>query len=81
MRKLSVRVSNALALCIVRVARRKRISKLELVMRAVVRYAAGQAELNCTPSALELAGDLVGSLYGLPPDLASGPERLKPYGR
>ena len=81
MNTLTVKIPEALERKIARVARRKRISKSELVRQAIEQYAARSAEPGGFQSALDLAGSLVGSLRGAPADLASNPAHMEAYGR
>jgi hypothetical protein len=60
-------------------AERLQISRSELVRQAVEEYL-GRLRDKPAPSALDLAGDLVGSLTG-PADLASNPDYLNDYGQ
>ena len=61
---------------------RERLTKSELVRRTVAAYVGrtGSA-LDAAPSALELAGDLVGCFEGGPADLASNPRHLDSFGQ
>ena len=75
--KISAPLENTLAL----LSQQERVSKSELVRRALVAYAAQRPGLSTTPSALSLAGDLVGCCSGSPPDLSSNPAYLADFGR
>ena len=57
------------------------VTKSELVRRAVTAYLGRAAAAPGPPSALELAGDLVGCFEGGPADLASNPRHLDGFGR
>lgn len=59
-----------------RLARQRGVSRAAIVREALRAYAA-----RSTPSALDLAGDLVGSLKGLPPDLSTNPKHMKDFGK
>ncbi len=71
MRTLTVRIPETLARSIAGVARRERVSKSELVRRATTNYVAQRESERSFQSAFDFAGGLVGSLQGLPSDLAS----------
>jgi hypothetical protein len=81
MSTLTVHIPAALKREIIRVAGHKKISKSELVRRAAEQYLARNVSGGDVPSALDLAGELVGSLHGLPADLASSRRQLERYGR
>jgi hypothetical protein len=63
---------------------RAQVSKSELVRRAMLAYLAPGAVQDGReqpPSALALAGDLVGCFEGGPTDLASNPRHLDGFGK
>lgn len=66
---------------ITKASRRRNISSSELVRRAVLQYVSESPDPKRPASALELAGDLVGSLKGGPRDLATNPAHLDDYGQ
>jgi Arc/MetJ-type ribon-helix-helix transcriptional regulator len=80
MNTLTVKIPDALEREIDRIARRKRISKSELVRRATEQYLARNTGAGDFQSALDLAGSLVGCLHGAPANLASGRRHLSRYG-
>lgn len=75
MNTLTLKVSDKLLREIALASRHHRISKSELMRRALQLYLAQQAQ-----SALALAGDLVGSLKAGSADLSTNPKYLKGYG-
>lgn len=78
---LSLKVEDKLDREITRVSRRQGISKSELMRRAVHQYLGQQKGEKPFVSALELAGDLVGSIKGLPSDLSTNPKYMDDYGK
>lgn len=81
-RTLTLKVSDQLRRQIAAQSRRRNISSSELVRRAVQRYVAEAGpEDGSFVSALELAGDLVGSQKGGPKDLSTNPRHLLDYGQ
>lgn len=83
MRTLSVKIDAPLESTLATLVQRERVSKSELVRRALQTYAKQRADIVLTPapSALDLAGDLVGCLSGAPADLSSNPAHLADFGR
>lgn len=82
MNSLTIKLPAALDLQLALVSKRERLTKSELVRRAVAAYVA--RPLGTTSpfvSALEQAGDLVGCFQGGPKDLASNPKHLAKYGK
>jgi predicted transcriptional regulator len=78
MKTLSLKLPDELNIKINAVAKRRRLSKSEIVRDALTAYLAKET----TPqkgSALDLAGDLVGSLEG-PGDLSHHEEYMRGYG-
>jgi hypothetical protein len=67
---------------VLREAARAQVSKSEWVRRAIAFYAehARGSQPKGFVSALELAGDLVGSCKAAPTDLASNPKYMEGYG-
>ena len=78
---LTVKIPQSLEREITRIARRRRMTKSEAVRRAMEQFIARDEETKSFQSALELAGNLVGSVKGAPADLASNPRHLEDYGR
>jgi len=78
---LTVKIPQSLEREITRIARRRRMTKSEAVRRAMEQFIARDEETKSFQSALELAGNLVGSVKGAPVDLASNPRHLEDYGR
>lgn len=65
-----------------RASRREQLPKSEVVRRALDAYLArSHSRAAAAPTALELAGDLVGCFAGGPKDLASNPKHLEGFGR
>lgn len=81
MNTLTIKLPEALERQIAQVARRRRITKSELVRRAAEQYVARDAESGAFRSAADLAGNLAGSIKNTPSDLASDPRHLEDYGR
>ncbi|MFT4103790.1 MAG: CopG family transcriptional regulator [Burkholderiaceae bacterium] len=82
MNTLTVKISPALEQQLLEAAQHARLSKSELVRRALAAYVArpvGGAESFV--SALDQAGELVGCFEGGPPDLSSNPRHLDGFGR
>jgi Ribbon-helix-helix protein, copG family len=84
MNTLTLKLPAELDAALAEASQRAQLSKSELVRRAVVAYlvpggpADGQAS---APSALALAGDLVGCFAGGPSDLSSNPLHLDGFGQ
>ncbi len=83
MNTLTLKLPAALDEALAEASRRAQISKSELVRRAVASWLVQQqnAAAAATPSALDLAGDLVGCFTGGPADLASNPAHMDGFGR
>jgi hypothetical protein len=84
MNTLTLKLPASLDAALGAASQKAQITKSELVRRAVLAYLApgGAIEgLSATPSALALAGDLVGCLSGGPKDLASNPRHLDGFGQ
>lgn len=84
MNTLTIKIGSGLDEALTTASARAQLSKSELVRRAVVAYLApGQADARGDepPSALALAGDLVGCFAGGPRDLSSDPRHLDGFGR
>lgn len=80
MSTLTFKVEAPLQREIARCSRRQGITKSELMRRAVNQYLGQQNGEKPFVSALELAGDLVGSITGTPPDLSTNPKYMEGYG-
>lgn len=81
MNTLSLKISAPLEDTLDLLSQQERVSKSELVRRALVAYAAQRASVTAAPSALSLAGDLVGCFSGSPADLSSNPAHMADFGR
>ncbi len=81
MKVLTVKVSKELEREIDRVARQDRVSKSELVRRAMTQYFTRRDQSPRLRTPADLAADLIGSIRGTPPDLSSNPRYLKDLGR
>jgi ABC-type amino acid transport substrate-binding protein len=81
MSTLTVKVPEALERSITIAARRERVAKSELIRRAMAKYVAQIGEGHKFQSALDLAGDLIGSVRGSPADLATNAKYMDDYGR
>jgi Ribbon-helix-helix protein, copG family len=84
MNTLTIKIPEGLDAALAEASARAQLSKSELVRRAVTAYLvpgreeAGKAQ---PPSALALAGDLVGCFAGGPVDLSSNPRHLDDFGK
>lgn len=76
MRTVTVKLPKHLDDALDRIARQRGISR-----SAVVRQALGAYAARPKLSALDLAGDLVGSVRGGPPDLSTNPKYMKDFGK
>ncbi|MDZ7854843.1 ribbon-helix-helix domain-containing protein [Sphaerotilus sp.] len=83
MRTLSVKLPPPLDTALSQASARQHLSKSELVRRAVAAYLSTTPDIPSPrpPSALDLAGDLVGCFGGGPTDLASNPRHLDGFGQ
>jgi ABC-type amino acid transport substrate-binding protein len=81
MTTLTVKIPEALERSIAIAARRERVTKSELVRRAMAKYVAQAGENYKFQSALDLAGDLIGSVRGAPVDLATNAKYMDDYGK
>ncbi|MFT3817547.1 MAG: ribbon-helix-helix domain-containing protein [Rubrivivax sp.] len=80
---LTVKIPAPMQAALEQASRRERLPKSELVRRALQSYLARPAAAGAAaqPSALDLAGDLVGCFSGGPKDLASNPKHMEGFGR
>ena len=81
MTTLTVKIPEALERSIAMAARRERVTKSELVRRAMTKYVGQLDEGRKFQSALDLAGDLIGSVRGGPADLATNTKYMDDYGK
>ncbi len=81
MNALTIKIPSGLDDQLISASTRLQLSKSELVRRAIVAYLERPAASTAAPSALALAGDLVGCFTGGPVDLASNPKHLEGFGR
>ncbi len=81
MNTLSIKLDSPLEKALLKLSMRERVSKSELVRRALQAYAMQRLHDAPAQSALEKAGDLVGCFKGAPPDLASNPAHLADFGK
>jgi Arc/MetJ-type ribon-helix-helix transcriptional regulator len=81
MNTISLKISAPLEDTLTLLSQQERVSKSELVRRALLAYAAQRSKASTKQSALDLAGDLVGCFSGSPPDLSSNPAYLADFGR
>lgn len=81
MKTLTIKIPAALDTALAQASERQQLSKSELVRRALTAYM-GQTESQArAPSALDIAGDLVGCFSGGPADLSSNPRHLDGFGQ
>ncbi len=84
MNTLTIKLPSGLDAALAEASTRAQLTKSELVRRAVIAYLVpgglqdGGAQ---PPSALALAGDLVGCFGGGPADLSSNPRHLDGFGQ
>jgi Ribbon-helix-helix protein, copG family len=81
MNSLTIKLPAALDRELALASRRERLTKSELVRRAVAAYVARSPDPQGFVSALEQAGDLVGCFKGGPKDLASNPKHMAKFGK
>lgn len=84
MNTLTIKIPEGLDAALTEASARAQLSKSELVRRAVTAYLVpGRDEAGpaLPPSALALAGDLVGCFEGGPADLASNPRHMADFGK
>lgn len=84
MNTLTIKIPEGLDAALAQASARAQLSKSEFVRRAVTAYLVpGRDEASAAkaPSALALAGDLVGCFAGGPADLASNPRHLDGFGK
>jgi Ribbon-helix-helix protein, copG family len=83
MHTLSIKIDEPLVSTLAALSQRERVSKSELMRRALVAYAKQRPGIVITaaPSALDLAGDLVGCFSGAPADLSSNHAHMADFGR
>lgn len=81
MNTLSIKLDSPLEMTLLKLSQRERVSKSELVRRALQAYAMQKIHDAPAQSALEKAGDLVGCFEGTPEDLSSNPAYMADFGR
>lgn len=79
MNTLTIKIPQELEMAVAQASAREHVSKSELVRRALDAYLRQRG--SAAPSALDLAGDLVGCFSGGPADLSSNPDHLSSFGR
>jgi hypothetical protein len=77
---LTLKLPATLERALAREAQRRGVSKSELAREALSRFVAEPEPRPYSPSALDLAGDLVGAVRGAPEDLSTNPRYLEEYG-
>ena len=80
MRTISVKLPDALLRQLESEARRRRVTKSQLV-RASLEQALAEGKEGARVSCYDLARDLAGKVKGLPRDLATNPAYLKEFGQ
>lgn len=80
MKTLTVKLPDDLARQLDQTAGRKGCTRSALIRQALAGYLVENRASDQGPSALDLAGDLVGCADG-PEDLSSNPDHLADYGR
>lgn len=84
MNTLTIKIPAGLDAALAQASAQAQLSKSELVRRAVTAYLVpGRSDVTGAkpPSALAMAGDLVGCFAGGPADLASNPKHLEGFGQ
>lgn len=81
MNTLTIKLPASLDAELLDASQRSRLSKSELVRRAIVAYIAVGDQQPHAESALSMAGDLVGCFSGGPTDLASNPRHMDAFGK
>lgn len=82
MNTLTLKLPVNLDLSLNEACQRAQVSKSELVRRALAAYLGrANAVESRAPSALDLAGDLVGCFGGGPSDLSSNPLHMEGFGQ
>ena len=77
---LTLKLPAALERALAREAQRRGVSKSDVAREALARFVAKPEPRPYTPSALDLAGDLVGCIRGGPEDLSSNLRYLDDFG-
>lgn len=77
---LTAKVPTEMAKELARVAQRQSVSKSELVREAIGDLLSRRRQSK-KPSALDLAGDLVGCVTDAPADLLTNPAHMADYGK
>jgi hypothetical protein len=77
---LTLKLPATLERALAREAQRRGVSKSEVAREALARFVAEPEPRPYSPSALDLAGDLVGCIRGGPEDLSSDPRYLDDFG-
>lgn len=84
MSTLTIKLPSSLDAALADACARAQLTKSELVRRAVIAYlvpGGSGVSSEAAPSALALAGDLVGCFAGGPSDLSSNPRHLNGLGK
>lgn len=81
MNTLTIKVPPNLEQDLMQLSEQTRLSKSELVRRALAAFVTQHKSAAPFVSALDRAGDAVGCFSGSPPDLASNPAYLKDFGK
>jgi metal-responsive CopG/Arc/MetJ family transcriptional regulator len=80
MKTISLKLSDGLHAKLERAAKQDKQSKSDVVRTALEQFLNGQRKRKKFVSALELAGDLVGSCRG-PGDLSTNPKYMEGFGK
>jgi predicted transcriptional regulator len=81
MNTLSIKLDFPLEKTLLKLSQHERVSKSELMRRALQAYAMQKIHDALAQSALEKAGDLVGCFEGTPEDLSSNSDYMADFGR
>ncbi len=81
MATVTVKIPAELERSVAQAARRERVTKSELVRRAMRQYVEKKDKGIRRRSALDAAGALVGSVRGAPADLSTNAQHLEEYGK
>ena len=81
MNTLTIKIPLGLDTALAQASERQQLSKSELVRQAITAYLGQAGSQARAPSALDLAGDLVGCFSGGPADLSSNRRHLDGFGQ
>jgi Arc/MetJ-type ribon-helix-helix transcriptional regulator len=80
MRTISLKVPDELLEQLTRTARKRRVTKSDLIRESLEKGLYEEPAAR-TPSCLDLARDLAGTVKGMPEDLADNPKYMEGFGQ